>query len=108
MLTILMVSVIQLALALHVRNTLIDAASEGARFAALADTELSQGEERTRELITVAVGGQYAEGVHASLADRSGVEIVTVEVRAPLPIIGLVGAPGLLEVQGHAVLETLS
>jgi len=108
MLTILMMSVVQLALALHVRNTLIDAAAEGARFAALADTELSEGEDRTRRLITIAVGDAYAQTVQASLADRSGASIVTVEVRAPLPVLGLIGAPGLLEVQGHALLESLS
>lgn len=108
LLTILMLSVMQLALALHVRNTLIDAAAEGARFAALADTELQDGEDRTRRLITVAVGSTYAEAVSASVADRDGASIVTIVVRAPFPVLGLLGAPGTLEVQGHAVLETLA
>ncbi|HXH32838.1 MAG TPA: TadE/TadG family type IV pilus assembly protein [Plantibacter sp.] len=108
MLTVLMMSVVQLALALHVRNTVIDAASEGARFAALADTALSEGEDRTRELIAIAVGTNYTESIEATLSDRGGVSIVTVAVRAPLPILGLIGAPGLLEVEGHAVLESLS
>lgn len=108
MLTILMMSVVQLALALHVRNTVIDAASEGARFAALADTALSEGEDRARALIAIAVGTDYTESIEATLSDRGGVSIVTVVVRAPLPILGLIGAPGLLEVEGRAVLETLS
>lgn len=108
LLTVLMLSVLQLALALHVRNTLIDAAAEGARFAALADTELQDGEDRTRRLIAVAVGSSYAEAVSASVSDRDGASIVTILVRAPLPILGLIGAPGTLEVQGHAVLETLA
>lgn len=41
LLTLLTVSVLQFALALHVRSTLIDAAAEGARHAALADSSLA-------------------------------------------------------------------
>lgn len=108
MLTVLMLSVVQLALALHVRNTAIDAASEGARFAALADTELQDGEERTRQLIAIAVGDSYAGAVTSSIDHRDGTAIVTIVVRAPLPVLGLIGVPGVLEVQGHAVLEELS
>ena len=107
MLTILMISVVQLAIALHVRNTLIDAAAEGARLGALADTELLDGAERTRDLVAVAVGEAYTGDIRASLADRGGVDVVTVTVRAPLPVIGLLGLPGALEVEGRAVLETL-
>lgn len=106
-LAVLMMSVVQLALALHVRNTLIDAAAEGARFGALADTELLDGADRARQLIAVAVGSGYTEDVHATLVDRGGADLVTVTVRAPLPVIGLIGLPGVLEVEGHAVLETL-
>ncbi|MET0782884.1 MAG: TadE/TadG family type IV pilus assembly protein, partial [Leifsonia flava] len=51
LLTTLALAVVQLALALHVRNTVIDAAAEGARYAALADNTLADGEERTRMLI---------------------------------------------------------
>ncbi|MGK9146637.1 pilus assembly protein [Plantibacter flavus] len=108
MLTLLTMSVVQLALALHVRNTLIDSAAEGARFAALADTELAEGVDRTRALIGVAVGRAYAEAIEVSLDDRAGARIVTVSVVAPLPVLGLIGAPGLLEVRGHAVLEELA
>ncbi len=106
-LTVLMMSVVQLALALHVRNTLIDAAAEGARFGALADTELLDGADRARQLIAVAVGESYTGDVSTTLAEHRGAGIVTVTVRAPLPVVGLIGLPGVLEVEGHAVLETL-
>ncbi|VXB98550.1 TadE/TadG family type IV pilus assembly protein [Plantibacter sp. T3] len=106
-LTVLMMSVVQLALALHVRNTLIDAAAEGARLGALADTELLDGADRARQLIAVAVGEGYTGDVGATLADHRGASVVTVTVRAPLPVVGLIGLPGVLEVEGHAVLETL-
>ncbi|HAM26986.1 MAG TPA: pilus assembly protein, partial [Microbacteriaceae bacterium] len=47
LLTVLTLSVIQLGLALHIRNTVLDAAAEGARFAALADNGLEDGAART-------------------------------------------------------------
>ena len=50
LLTLLTLSVLQLGLALLVRNTVLDAASEGARYAALADNDLPDGVARTRDL----------------------------------------------------------
>ncbi|MEO6827432.1 MAG: TadE/TadG family type IV pilus assembly protein [Microbacteriaceae bacterium] len=107
LLTILTLSVIQLALALHIRNTVMDAAAEGARFAALADTAPSDGEQRTRDLITAAIGDGYAGDVHAVRDDYLGRPAIAVTVRAPLPLIGLVGIDSGLEVTGHAALENL-
>jgi Flp pilus assembly protein TadG len=52
LLVVLALSVIQLALALHVRTTVLDAAAEGARTAALAGATRADGVERTRDLIT--------------------------------------------------------
>jgi Flp pilus assembly protein TadG len=107
LLTILTLSVIQLGLALHIRNTVLDAAAEGARFAALADNELSDGVARTRDLIVVALGPDYATDVTASTGSYLGHPAAVVTVRAPLPLIGLVGIDGGLEVVGHAAIETL-
>ena len=107
LLTILTLSVIQLGLALHIRNTVLDAAAEGARFAALADNELSDGVARTRDLIIVALGPDYATNVTASTGSYLGHPAAAVTVRAPLPLIGLVGIDGGLEVVGHAAIETL-
>ncbi len=66
LLTVLTLSVIQLALALHIRNTVLDAAAEGARFAALADSSLSEGAARSRDLISTAIGPGYAADVTAT------------------------------------------
>jgi Flp pilus assembly protein TadG len=106
-LTVLTVSVLQLALALHVRNTVLDAAAEGARFAALADNTPSDGIERCRTLITAAIGGDYATDVTATAGRYLEHPAVTVTVRAPLPLLGLVGLDGGLEVSGHAAKESL-
>lgn len=107
LLTLLTLSVMQLGLALHIRNTVLDAAAEGARFAALADNELIDGVIRTRDLITTALGSQYATDVTASAGSYLGHPAATVTVRTPLPLIGLIGIEGGLEVAGHAAIETL-
>ncbi|MEO8094697.1 MAG: TadE family protein [Pseudolysinimonas sp.] len=106
-LTLLTVSVLQLALALHVRNTVLDAAAEGARFAALADNTSVDGVSRCRALIATAIGGDYAGDVSASTGAWMGHPAVTITVRTTLPIIGLLGVGGALEVSGHAAIETL-
>jgi hypothetical protein len=107
LLTVLTLSVIQLGLALHIRNTVTDAAAEGARFGALADNSLADGIERTRDLIAAALGPGYAQDVTASYGTYLGHPAAIVTVHAPLPLIGLIGIDGGLEVEGHAAVETL-
>ena len=107
LLTVLALSVLQLGLALHVRNTVLDAAAEGARFGALADNTLADGAARTRDLITAAIGAGYANDVTATAGSYLEHPAVSVTVRTPLPLIGLVGIDGGLEVTGHAAKETL-
>ena len=107
LLTLLTVSVLQLGLALHVRNTVTDAAAEGARFAALADNGLDEGVERTKELITTAVGPAYAEDISASYGTYLGHSSAEIRVITTLPVIGLLGLDKALEVSAHAAVETL-
>jgi TadE-like protein len=107
LLTVLTLAVLQLGLALHVRNTVLDAAAEGARYAALADGELGDGIDRTRDLITTAIGAQYAANVTARYDDYLGIRAATITVRTPLPVIGLIGFDGTMEVTGHAAVEDL-
>jgi Flp pilus assembly protein TadG len=107
LLTLLVLSVIQLGLVLLVRNTVLDAAAEGARFGALADNGLADGAARTAELIGSALGPSYATDVSVGTVDYLGHPAVEVTVRAPLPLIGLIGVPEGLEVSGHAAIERL-
>lgn len=97
----------QLALALHVRNTVTDAAAEGARFGALADRTPEDGADRASELITTAIGSAYATDVTATTTTRLGHAAIVVSVVAPLPVIGLLGPAATLEVEGHAAIEAL-
>ncbi|GAB3802631.1 hypothetical protein GCM10028798_20230 [Humibacter antri] len=107
LLTVLTVAVLQLGLALLVRNTLIDAAAEGAHIAALADNTLGDGEQRARELIGSALGDGYTNGVTAAYGTYRGTRSVVITVRAPLPMAGLLGPRRALEVSGHAPVESL-
>jgi Flp pilus assembly protein TadG len=107
LLTVLTLSVIQLGLVLLIRNTVLDAAAEGARFASLADNSLADGRTRTHDLITSALGAGYAQHIAAGYDEHLGQEAVTITVRTPLPLIGLIGLDSGLEVTGHAAVETL-
>jgi hypothetical protein len=108
LLTMLTLSVIQLGLALLIRNTVLDAASEGARYGALADNTIGDSVGRTRDLITAAIGPAYARDITVERGSYDGYPADIVTVSAPLPIIGLIGVPHGLEVHGHAAIETLS
>ncbi|MBT2499581.1 pilus assembly protein [Agromyces sp. ISL-38] len=106
LLTVLALAVVQLALALHVRNTLLDAAAEGARYAALAGSSAADGVARTKDLIGAAISAEYAQDVAAAQSSIGGVPVVAVTVRATLPVIGLLGVERGLEVTGHAAVES--
>jgi hypothetical protein len=107
LLTALALAVVQLALALHIRNTVIDAAAEGARFAALADNSLSDGADRTRQLIEAALGPAYAERISVRYGSFAGHQSTEVHVVTPLPLAGLLGPDRAMEVVGRAAVETL-
>ena len=95
---------LQLALALHVRNTLIDAAAAGARYGTLADRSPEDGVERTRRIVSGALGPRYAQDVVATTAAVGELRTLEVTVVSPLPVVALFGPPDSLEVRGHAVL----
>ena len=102
LLTIVFMAVLQLALVLHVRNTLIDAASSGARYGALADRTPEDGVERARSLIVAGLGTDYSGDVEYREQGEGPGRMLRITVRAPMPIAGLLGPPDLLEVSGHA------
>lgn len=102
----LFLGILQVGLVLLVRNTLANAAAEGARYAASLDRDLAAGEQRTREQVRGAVSEQFARDVDARLVELGGRATVEVVVRARVPALGL-GGPGIdLVVVGHAVEES--
>ncbi|MDV5998838.1 pilus assembly protein [Kocuria rhizophila] len=95
--------ILQLGFTLHVRNTLIDAAAAGARYASLADRTDEDGAQRTRGIITDTVGTAYAQDVSVTRTSVGRLPAVEVRVVAPLPVVATLGPPASLEVSGHAV-----
>lgn len=83
-------ALIQLVLALHVRNVLASSAYEGAAHAALADRTLSDGEARARVLVEQALGGLDANA-WARHVTASGSPAVEVTVSTTMPLVGLWG-----------------
>ena len=106
LLTALTLAVLQLAFAVYVRNVVHDAAVEGAYWAALADTGLEEGVERTRDVISRAVGGAYAQDIRIDVSGAPAEETIDVRVRTTFPLIGLIGVPFAMEVEAHAPAET--
>ncbi|MHA7274983.1 TadE/TadG family type IV pilus assembly protein [Arthrobacter sp. Hz1] len=104
LLSVIFIAVIQLTLVLHVRNTLIDAASSGARYGTLADRSAGDAAQRTGSIISAALSDGYADDISVGEVSRDGLSMLVVTVRAPLPVIGLIGPAGALEVTGHAAL----
>ena len=101
----LFLGIFQVALVMHVRNTLTAAASEGARYAATVDRPVDAGAGRTREQISGALAARFARDVTARPATVHGAPGVEVEVTAEVPPLGIWG-PGIrLDVTGHAVEE---
>lgn len=97
------VAVLQLALTLHVRNTLVSCAAEGARLAAAEDRSLSDGASRTEELARAALG-DYPVEVNVEVTTVDGVPLVVITVTAPVPVVGLWGV-GDMTVTARALKE---
>lgn len=106
LLLVLALGVFQLGLVLYVRNSVIAAASEGARNGARADATVAEGADRTASLITATLSEGFARDVSAQERLVEGVRVVEVTVVAPIPVIGLLGPSGVMTLTGRAFSET--
>jgi hypothetical protein len=102
--TVIFVALLQLALALHVRNTVADAASSAARYGALGDRTAADARERATLLVATALGPNYVQDVSVNVETRDGLNVLRVSITAPLPVLGLLGPSRSLEMTGHAVI----
>lgn len=103
--SLLFVALVQLAIALHVRNVLIDSAAEGARYGAFHGNGPEHAVARARDLIASSLNPRFAEDIVAIPGDINGTPTLEVTVRAPLPLVWLYGPANVLEVTGRAVEE---
>ena len=105
LLTMFFLAIIQLALVLHIRNTLIDAAASGARYGTLADRSAEDARRRAGELIGTALNPDFAQDIQTREVTFQGLRTLEVTVKAPMPVIGLIGPRDMLEVKGHAAIS---
>lgn len=103
--SLLFLAVVQVGLALYVRNTLIECASDGARFGARADNQISDGRQRAVDLVRLSLADRYAADVTTSTTMVDGVKVVDVRIVSPLPVVGMFGPSGDLTVHGRAFAE---
>lgn len=89
--TLLCGTILQLGVIIHTRNTMIDAASAGARYAALADRNLTDGQNRTAALLTSSIPN--AESATITIGRESEGELIRVTVTHRLPLLGFITAP---------------
>lgn len=101
----LALGVLQVALVLFVRNTLVSAASEGARYAATADHGPADGIARTREQLAGVLAARYADDIRARPTTIDGAPAIEILIHAEVPALGLGGPAMALDVAGHAVEE---
>jgi len=106
LLTALTLGVIQLGIATYVRNVVHDAAVEGAYYGALADISTGSAVDRTREVITRAIGAEYGSDVGTREIMIDGQTVVEVTVRTRIPLVGLWPSGLQTEVTAHAPLES--
>jgi len=94
--------IVQAALLVHTRNTLVDAAVQGAHHASLIGSSPQDGAERAERLIEERFRG----GLDADATATQGPDgVIRVEVSATLPLVGLLGPAGAMNVQGRALDE---
>ena len=103
----LFLGIVQVALVLHVRNTLVSAASEGARYAATFDRGPADGAAMTRATVAEVLSPRFATAVSAAETTVDGYPGVVVRVDARVPALGLWGPAVALTVDGHAVEEAV-
>ena len=103
--TVLFLATFQLALTLHVRNVLVSCASEGARVGARLGSDPALGIARSRDLVETALSDRFSQDVTATRAEVDGVQVVTVRIRAPLPVLGPLGPSSGFDVVAHAFRE---
>lgn len=105
LLSLLFMAVFQLGLALHIRNTLISCASEGARYGARANATPADGVARASQLISASLPVRYADNVTATTTTVEGIQVLQVRIEAPWPVLGPLGPDRVLSVQARAFSE---
>ena len=95
---------VQISFASHVRTMSVSAASEGARRGGLLGGDEEEAAARTGELLDSLVGAAKDREISVDRESDAGVDILVVTVRTRLPLVGGFG-PRWLTVHGRALVE---
>ena len=90
----LVLGILQLALVLHVRNTLASAASEGARHAAVAGSSGPAGQQKVQDLVDGALSEEFVRSVSVQPTTVGGAPGYVAVVEAEVSVLGIGGRPG--------------
>jgi Flp pilus assembly protein TadG len=105
----LLLSVLQVAVYVHVRNVVVASAQEGARSAANAAVDSAFGAARTVQVVARATSVRTAEGLSCTSAeepDPTGLTLVVVHCSGAVPsLLATLGDLLPVEVTGRAVKE---
>lgn len=108
MLLSLLMGVIQVGIYLHVRNVVSAAAAEGARVAANADRDASDGVATTETLVAQGLSQEVADslecGAGGDVVEGRDVIVMNCTVSVPL-VFGLLGSLPAPEVSARAMKE---
>lgn len=102
LLVLLFLALVQGAVAVQARNTMIDAASAGARYGALADRTAADGVARTEDILASGVISPQGTQVSVENLDDGGTPVLRITVTGTMPVFGLWASPIHWEVHGHA------
>lgn len=101
---LVVLALVQLAFALHVRTMSVSAASEGARRGGLLGGNEAEARARTAEILDSLVGTGRDRQIDVGRERESGVDVFVVTVRTRLPLVGGLG-PRWLTVRGRSLVE---
>ena len=104
LLLFVVLGILQVTLALFVRTSLIAAAEEGARGAALAGSDMDFGQQRAAQLARSSVAGVGVTDITGRLIAIDGAPAVEMVITAELPLIGFFG-PLPMQITGRAIVE---
>ncbi len=104
-LLLLAVSTMGIALTSYSRAVLIDAATEGSRFAGLADQDLASGILKARQIVSLTLGPKFPISISGTEFNSGPHRSVEIVIETSLASIGLLSGFEDISVRGGAVVE---
>jgi len=101
----LVLGILQVALVMHVRNTVSSALAEGARFAATWEATPQDGVAKARAQYAAAIDPAFVAEPQVELVTIDGAPAYRMSAEVAVPALGLGGPRVSFTVSGNAILE---